>query len=986
LIAFALIITPYLSPISEVSHYRINIDGDFSDWTGLTTQVEPRDELNPSIDIVNIGLENNDDYLSFFIETEGTILAGGNDIVDTFMVFIDYDLDYDTGYRIDQLGADYMFMVYGEGGEVLDSILHEFDNHESHEDWNGWSVSGFFVAATSINRLEAQVSWDMLGTGEKQVDALFYSQDYALGEDFADHVVSNVGGVLLVETRSAGSDVLTGGDNRILEIELKALESDIEVTELNISLIGTTYVFEIGNLKLVDRITGDTIKQVAPSSKNATFTLDAPVRIDEGSTLEWLVLVDVIGASGHTVGARIENSRDVQVEAGTASLKELSSDRGLGYIGFVPQNFTIDGGFSDWTTPVNDTDVLSIANPDIDIHDYDLAVEDDSFYFYLSVEGEMLKGTEVPFRNRIKDEQTTGVPPDSDRDTVPDEVDPLPNNFDNQGRDDEQTDNDVDEDQIKDYPYGDDWWLNTTIPLSFPTTYAGKPVSIFIGPVIMPPMTGEDTLRIYIDENPSILEGYTVDGLFADYMIQVTGKNWNVINSELFEFPSGASPGNGNAWTLLGSVQCMKDLSGIEGLAELGVPLNVSIAEALIEMVDTKKELDKAGLVLADATKGIGSVGVKSSKKIIPMFAGDADHRFLVTGYSSHRINEDDDWISMKFTAKTTLTPAQTHFYLSGYGTAGGQNADFQVALYSNSGGNPGSSLCSGSFTNNGALSVGWISTNPTSCPSLSQGTIYHLVIHCTSQNNRCGDRFIDVRYTAPNNNKYPVDGTSDANMDVLTIENGGSWTSLDYQPLFVICDNTGCSGTNYGNPYHIYQIILDITSSTGHGNIFQISSNRAFDQAEFYLARTSGSTSGNLVLKIRNLSDSVNVLTDTRPGTNWPVALSPAWYTWTFPSPVSLVSGKSYAIWLETDNVNLDFGTYANIAENSAPYNALTFDGTTTFRTQVTVSSLTFANTTNHDIPFTLVPEFSETLIPISFSIIIPVAIFWNMRKKKRK
>jgi len=65
---------------------------------------------------------------------------------------------------------------------------------------------------------------------------------------------------------------------------------------------------------------------------------------------------------------------------------------------------------------------------------------------------------------------------DTDRDGVPDTADPMPYDFNNDGTPDAQTNCDVDGDGIIDYgcPGGTDYWLNTTIPSTFPAPYAGR--------------------------------------------------------------------------------------------------------------------------------------------------------------------------------------------------------------------------------------------------------------------------------------------------------------------------------------------------------------------------------------------------------------------------------------------------------------------------------------------------------------------------------
>jgi hypothetical protein len=627
-IAFALILTPVIPLVSETSYDKIIIDSEFSDWTGLTTPVSQMVQLNSNIDMINLGAENNGKYLSFFIETRGSILSGGNGIVDTFMMFIDYDLDDETGYRMGYLGADYKVMIYGLNGNIEGSAVDRFDGSSDRNDWNGWTSFSRPEAASQGNRLEAQIPWDILGDEQKQVDVLFYSQDHLLDEDFSERIMSNLKGILEVETRSKASEIIVGNDNPLLTISLNAIQGDMNVEEIEVTLTGTANPSEVVGLRLFDQTMNNNLDSATPSGKNVSFSLDDPIRVTSGSTTELIVLADVSGSSGRTLGASIVSTRDIKVDSGTVSMNEISSAIGLGYVGRIPQNLTIDGAFSDWTGLNSDLDGTQLPNPDTDIRDYCIMSEGNSVLFYSGVEGNLMRGNAVPFRNRIKAVVAPSSPYDSDRDTVPDEFDQLPFNFDNQALDDIETNNDVDEDGLRDYPHGSDYWLNTTIPLSFPAPYGGRDVSIFIGTVTKPPLVGDDVLRVYIDAVPSLNEGYSAGSLYADYMVQIAGKNGEVFKNELFRFPSNASPGDGSAWTYVDDVAYATDFWRIEGIANLGIALNASIAEVFIEMVnDASGSSDETAKVQPEATKGTSLQDHMRPQKVFPNFEEDSTYR-----------------------------------------------------------------------------------------------------------------------------------------------------------------------------------------------------------------------------------------------------------------------------------------------------------------------------------------------------------------------
>jgi len=539
LIAIALLFTQFMMPPGEKPVYKINIDGDFADWNGLTTSVGQRAALNPSIDIYNVGVENNKDYLSFYIETKDNILEGGDGTVDTFYIFIDCDLDYDTGYKLNHLGADYLVFIYGKNGNVMKSSLKAFDDSRSQNDWGGWSNVAGINAAANGNQLETQVNWEALGGEERIVEAVFYSQSYAQEEDFADYVASNAKGILNVKTKSVATEVITGTDNPLLELELTAIKADMKLTELEIELLGTAETSELSKIKLFSQEEGLLTERI-PISKYITFRLDTPLEIAEDTIKQLIITADVKDSSGHTLGASIQSPRDVMVEEGIVSIGKIPSANELGYLGFVPTEPTIDGGFSDWIDSKTDSDASTVSNPNINIQNYNTTTYSSNIYFYLSVESNLMNGTPVPFWNRIVGATSPSGPPDSDLDRMTDDVDPYPYDFNNNMNLDSATNNDVDEDGIKDHPYGDDYWLNTTIPntTAFPVDHRGKNVSIYIGPRAQSAVTGEDTVNIYIDKDKNPATGYRVNSIGADYMVSFSGKNGEVLSTSYHKFNS----------------------------------------------------------------------------------------------------------------------------------------------------------------------------------------------------------------------------------------------------------------------------------------------------------------------------------------------------------------------------------------------------------------------------------------------------------------
>src|SRR5437899_1027107 len=122
----------------------------------------------------------------------------------------------------------------------------------------------------------------------------------------------------------------------------------------------------------------------------------------------------------------------------------------------------------------------------------------------------------------------------------------------------------VDGDGITDYgcPGGTDYWLNTTIPSTFPAPYAGRTVSVYIGPVQRPVDRGEDVARFYLDQDGSPAAGYSLGGIGADYLVEIRGTEGEVLSSTSMRF-NGTDPGNWS-WAPLGTAPSAHDQSRLE--------------------------------------------------------------------------------------------------------------------------------------------------------------------------------------------------------------------------------------------------------------------------------------------------------------------------------------------------------------------------------------------------------------------------------------
>ncbi|MCK5396641.1 MAG: hypothetical protein KAJ33_00145, partial [Thermoplasmata archaeon] len=240
-------------------------------------------------------------------------------------------------------------------------------------------------------------------------------------------------------------------------------------------------------------------------------------------------------SQGSTVRARIMTSRDIGMRNGTVTLSVQASDYDYSYIGSIPSEITIDGGFSDWTEfsldMVDDVSTQEINN--IDITKFAAEYGNDELALYMDVDGIMLGGTSIPYKNsRIvaspSPNQTQIIQVDSDGDGIIDEYEiGYEFDFDNDGISD-PLDTDDDNDGEMDYTDGgEDMWLNLT--------YAG--VSRYIGPPEpKEKITGEDNARIYLDSDNNTFTGFRIGNIGAEYLIEVSGKHNKILNQSLYSY------------------------------------------------------------------------------------------------------------------------------------------------------------------------------------------------------------------------------------------------------------------------------------------------------------------------------------------------------------------------------------------------------------------------------------------------------------------
>jgi uncharacterized repeat protein (TIGR01451 family) len=571
----------------------IKVDGSFDDWARVQSFADGRSDqtINPDVNVVSYKAEVHRNTAFVYASVEGVMLNGsGSQGVDTVYVFIDKDNDPSTGYSVAGLGADSMIEIGGWNNSIVRSGFYSYIEGPNKDDWN--SFRRVHRVSSAIGTQEVETAFGVNGVPDPKI---FVTTLDNLGNfDFSDTIVSPDRDVLkVVQTTIAPEVIPVATQTHFLKIDLDTRNGGAHISQINVTKSGdvsdSSVVLDLGIDNDGDQIPDQPVSQATFIQNVASFAAD--LEVVGGMTLIASVVLSNVTPStvlGLSLG-------EVTTNATVSILDEFITSV---YLESAP-TVTIDGAFGDWT-PSNKVldgngDVVmkgqaaAWINENVDLRSFAVDVSTDAS-FYVNVDGRMLGGVDIPvFRQR-----SVGVVPviDSDQDSVPDEFDRFDFDFNNDAIPDSQTGNDVDGDSVLDYPFGTDYWLNTTIPPDFTAEYANRDVSIFIGPLFYPVLMGLDTLSVYLDSDndtatglPMIL-GTQMYGM--DNLIAVSGRNGRTHVSGLYQHIPGNIP-----W---GLVEGVSQLAFDTRSVELSVPLtSIQLSpgfKAVFSIMDWQSDFD----------------------------------------------------------------------------------------------------------------------------------------------------------------------------------------------------------------------------------------------------------------------------------------------------------------------------------------------------------------------------------------------------------
>ncbi|MEW5937489.1 MAG: helix-hairpin-helix domain-containing protein, partial [Candidatus Thermoplasmatota archaeon] len=562
-----MLILPMIVQYTAEAPPGMRIDGYFDDWDGMlayTTALQ-KEDVNPDarIDRVMAAMENSTLYL--FVEVSGRHFMGTTsplrNTTSSMYVLVDADANASTGYSAGGIGAEHLVEVQGWRGNRYLSHVKRFKEGEDREDWNSFTGSTGVSVAAIQGAVELSIPLDpgIASPAGKPVFLIGITDGNGTLDIFDVPISPELPVLRIEQMRPSTESVAPGATATAAAIRLRGYGEEVRVEGLRLTFLGTGRYEEDYTLSDIRLSSGTLIPyEIAVDGEECTLSFEQPINISAvGAALNISISVSPSALSGNTIGIGVTGA--LVAEPAYAHIDGMPD--GLLIVGSSLAH-RIDGSFAEWDTavlaPDPPGDVAAAPawgnslNANVDIRNSSWAYDQDLF-FYAEVSGRMLGGSVFPrYIPRIEAPPYVIITPDSDRDSVSDDLDPMPHDFNNDGIADSESfveiDGimypDVDGNGVPDYPRKTpdgltDLWLNTTLPLNFSQS-PGKFVSVYIGPVAPVVIRDLDTLTIYIDADGDVTTGARPRAqIGAEYALHATGNGGVVHNASIYNFVQG---------------------------------------------------------------------------------------------------------------------------------------------------------------------------------------------------------------------------------------------------------------------------------------------------------------------------------------------------------------------------------------------------------------------------------------------------------------
>ncbi len=404
-------------------------------------------------------------------------------------------------------------------------------------------------------------------------------------------------------------------DNVVTTLELTAEGSGCIISSLTLIRTGTAVDADTEDIRLYCDNTQLAVGQFVDGK--VSFNLAEPVTIEKDETAKLNVKLDVSANAkkGHVIGVKLEGTGDITTDSDIPVI--INSEINLRYIGEVSERIVIDGAFDDWKdiSSYLDNDQDSVKNKNIDMNEYRLAYSEGDLSLYFEVEGTMMGGTTVPVKPEFVEKSSIESVTHSQ--ITPEIID-------------EKDINAISQE------------IREKIPL--------------------PQVLGEDSAYIFLDtdQNPTTgcyLEAHNIG---ADYLIQITGKNGRILESNCYIFDTGELGGlitvggtQNNNWQYITNVPVGIDSRRLEttiDLSNLGVQhpgQNCMKLFFYIKAWNDEKDTIKAPFEIQGLKPIPKQLIIKTGGSYIP--AGKVQSLNQVSGLSNYEYGLEGDLYSTYF-------------------------------------------------------------------------------------------------------------------------------------------------------------------------------------------------------------------------------------------------------------------------------------------------------------------------------------------------
>jgi len=352
----------YISLSREGEPY--DIDGDFGDWEDSQMLTAAAVGGSPTIDVQEWSVTPSGESIYLYLMQADLF---SNEDVESVFLFVDSDGSTDTGYVAGGVGADFLIELGGWNGSVMMSYVSEYASSTDQYDWNSWTHVGRASHALSDQRLEVRAHLGLaLGPSYK---VLLLTQDCEERLCSSFPVAPERGTLVVRQYLNPAYD-----------------EGGILPTDDSVAML---------RLVFTSQGAGGSVTQVTPALQGVALgSTVQPFELGPGDERVVDVLVDTTSASAGAFASASLSEEDIQ---STFTDVYILGKGARAYVESVPDRIEIDGAFGDWANLTSeDTDLVGIANPNIDVQETGAVSGSADAFFYISVEGTICCGKCVP--------------------------------------------------------------------------------------------------------------------------------------------------------------------------------------------------------------------------------------------------------------------------------------------------------------------------------------------------------------------------------------------------------------------------------------------------------------------------------------------------------------------------------------------------------------------------------------------------------------